>query len=271
MCQPECLLGLEISGTGAWCLWCLLQITESVSFNFHYLHRAVICGREFSLCCRAWELLAARHPWVITVQTWSKPLSFNSFADLLWHVWSIENHSVHHCVCTAVKGGDLVCCGNSCLQDRSCEIAQESRCAIEQERRYSSLGHLHQKEREWRTWAQCASVMDYVQPHAGEDHRTQESLLLWIISSSKGTPGQWDELGLGCLWLHQCIFHCHWKDAPSASGCRALCWSGFSAAGSWLRLWWQSRADSLARGVWHSACAGFWRDYAFQQLFEPCG
>lgn len=82
-------------------------------------------------------------------------------------MWSVENHSVHHCVCTAVKGGDLVHCGNSCLQDRSCETAQESRCAIEQERRYSSLGHLHQKKKEKREhelsvhlwWIMCSHTL----------------------------------------------------------------------------------------------------------------
>lgn len=150
--------------------------SQTLSFSFHYLHKAVTWWRGLaSLCTAVLENSLLQHR--LEIHHWSKPLTFKSFADpFSYDMWSIENPSVHHHVCAVVQGRALVHCGNSSLQDRSCEIVQKGRCAMEQESTYSSLGHLHQKKKKKRTWAQYASVMDYVQPHGGEDHRTQKAL-----------------------------------------------------------------------------------------------
>lgn len=163
MCQPDCLLGLGLTGTGVCCLWCLLQITDSelqlpLPAQGSYLRKGLP-----SLCTTVHGNSLLQH--TLEIHHSSKTLSFKSFADLFsYDVWSTENHSVHHRVCAVVQGEALAHCGNSSLQERSCEI-QKCRCAMEQESRYSSLGHLHQKKK-WEHelsmhlwWIMCSHML----------------------------------------------------------------------------------------------------------------
>lgn len=250
--------------------------SQTLSFSFHYLHKAVTWWRGLaSLCTAVLGNSLLQH--TLEIHHWSKPLTFKSFADpFSYDMWSIENPSVHHHVCAVVQGRALVHCGNSSLQDRSCEIVQKGRCAMEQESTYSSLGHLHQKKKKENMSSVCICDGLCAATWWWRPQNTKSSAgSLGNVSSSKGTPGQWNKLGLGCLWLNQCIFHCHWKFACPKGLVAVEIFAGVAFVQQGLSeaegLWRQSKGDSLALGLWHSTSAGFWKDSAFQQLFEPCG
>lgn len=128
-------------------------------------------------------------------------------------------------------------CGNSCLQDRSCEIVHESRCAIEQESRYSSLGHLHQKKKKKREhelsvhlcWIMCShTLVNTTGP--------KKFYSPGIISSSKGTRDSGMSLGWTVLDSTSAFSMVTESMPQGASGCRDLYWSGRDAAGPWVRL-----------------------------------
>lgn len=167
-------------------------------------------------------------------------------------MWSIENHSVHHCVCSVVQGGDLVHWGNSCLQDRSCEIIQESRCAVVQESRYSSLGHLHQKKKNENMGSVC--ICDGWCA-ATRRWRPQDSKSSTPHGSSAALRGHQDS-GMSLGWAvfdSTSAFSIVTESMPQgASGCRDLCWMSCPFCCRVLveadGLWWQSMADSLALG-----------------------